>query len=701
MRGFLIPAFQAATTIAAIVRKLEQELAARGLEAPIIVVDDGSTDETASEAEQAGATVVRHTENRGKGAALRTGLQWGREQGLDALVSLDADGQHPEREAVRLLLHQTADDQNTLVLGVRDLGAAGAPRKNRRSNRFSNWVLSLFGGTRLEDTQCGLRRYPIHRTQELASSAPGFAFESDTVLRAARIGMPLEHVPVEVIYPPESERVTHFDSVRDPARIVARVVLTTLAIPHHRWPRRYGRRLFYGLILLALLTLGCHHAALIASRIAPPPISLPDDWSQKAQSREDRETPVRRAGPSVALRRQGIWEVFLTGTAAEIGWAHGTLLRDRMIENERALLSAFRRRVGNPLLRTAILDFAAFRYRKLNRELSPSRQREIAARSLAFQPDPFESLFPTYQRFVYLSTLYDISLSFEHSPLIGCTTFTVSAPHSSTRGPLLARAFDFEVSEVFDKQKAVFFVREEGKIPFASVAWPGLVGIVSGINNEGLAAVVHGARGGPVGRQGEPVVHAVRRVLSEASTTEEAIASFNEGSNLVSHMVVVSDAHGSAAVLERSVGAPATVRVLPERAVVTNHLEGPLAQDPKNQRVLASTSTLHRRARGEAILRQAPETVGPETLLNWLRDRKAVDGTPLPPGDRRAIDALIATHGVIMDTKNRTLWVSRAPRLSGAFVRYDLASLFSAPIPDVSPRKRRATLPADPRRDAF
>ncbi len=668
MLGILIPAYQASASLRGVLVALKQALDQRGLTATILVVDDGSTDGTGEIARDAGATVVTHAENRGKGAALETGLLWYRARGADSVVTLDADGQHPAHEAVSLL---TLDDaEGALVLGVRDLARAQAPRANQCSNRFSNLVLSLFGGRKLQDTQCGLRRYPIAKTLGLGSRRKGFAFESDVVLRAARTGLRIVHVPVEVLYPPLGERVTHFDSIRDPARIVGTVVMTTLLVPHHRPLRRWGRRLIL-LMLATSAALWTGHAAVSwLGRMDPPEIDV-------RRLPLTQEGEMRRVGSSQAIRRNGIWEVFLKGDPQSIGWAHATLLRDRMVANERVLSEALSSSVPQPWARTLVLDLAQFSYRGIDESLSEARRSELAAQALAFVPDPFQGTFPSYQRFVYLNALYDIALSFEHSPLIGCTTFTVSAERSATGGPLLARNFDFEVDDIFDQDKAVFFVEEEGKLPFASVAWPGLVGVLSGLNIAGLGIVVHGARGGPTTTQGVPVVHALRRVLGEARSAEEAVRLLDEQPALVSHLVIVQDQSSAALVVERSVGRPGHVRRLAPVAAVTNHFEGPLAADPKNLRVLRTTSTRERRARADTLVDAATAQITPQDAVAWLRDKQAADGSALPPGDRRAIDAEIATHGVVMDTRAHQLWVSRSPHLSGGFVSYHLDEVFA------------------------
>jgi glycosyltransferase involved in cell wall biosynthesis len=221
----IVPAYDAARTVGRVVSGLVDAWPCRtdGIKA-VIVVDDGSTDATSEAASLAGAIVVRHRSNRGKGAALRTGFELAKRLGAGAAVTVDADEQHPTDEALRLAL--CAEPRAALVLGVRDLVRDGAPKANRFSNGFSNVFLSLFSGRKLNDTQCGLRRYPLPESLELGAKDDGYAFESEFVLRAAHATWHIAEVPVRVHYPPESERTTHFHSARDPAKIVFRLLAT-------------------------------------------------------------------------------------------------------------------------------------------------------------------------------------------------------------------------------------------------------------------------------------------------------------------------------------------------------------------------------------------------------------------------------------------------------------------------------------------
>jgi glycosyltransferase involved in cell wall biosynthesis len=202
----------------------------------LIVVDDGSTDGTVHVARASGVRVVSYRDNRGKGAAIARGLEEASALGYTVALTVDSDGQHPAASAREVF--GASSDPAALVLGIRDLGREGAPRANRFSNGISNFFLSCFTGRRLRDTQCGLRRYPVRETLALGVRAPGYAFEAEVLLRANAAGMPIEERVVHVYYPPEEERVTHFDSVRDPARIVV-TVLSTVAELAARKRRRH------------------------------------------------------------------------------------------------------------------------------------------------------------------------------------------------------------------------------------------------------------------------------------------------------------------------------------------------------------------------------------------------------------------------------------------------------------------------------
>jgi len=215
----IVPAYQAERTLPAVIADLRRAMP--GLANEILVIDDGSTDGTAAVAAATGCQLVSHGKNRGKGAALVTGLATAHARGHEVALTVDADGQHPADEA-RTVLHASSDPE-AFVLGIRELTTAGAPRKNQMSNGISNFFISRFAGRPLLDTQCGLRRYPIAKTLALAPRGEGYDFEAEVLFRAIWAGVPIVEEPIRVLYP--EDRVTHFHVVRDPWRIVRTVVV--------------------------------------------------------------------------------------------------------------------------------------------------------------------------------------------------------------------------------------------------------------------------------------------------------------------------------------------------------------------------------------------------------------------------------------------------------------------------------------------
>lgn len=214
----LIPGYQEGPRIARVV-----EGAARHL--PVVVVDDGSTDDTASRAERAGATVIRQVPNQGKGAALRTGFRYAIEHGAEAVVTLDADGQHDPDEITGFLAAYRSSGPE-LIVGRRDFAAM--PPIRRLSNTVGGVVFSGAVGRRIPDNQSGYRLVGRRlMTALLDSREDGFAFEVEMIARAIALDLPIAWVPIRTIYAGEPSHIrpwAHFTSFLRAARAARRIV---------------------------------------------------------------------------------------------------------------------------------------------------------------------------------------------------------------------------------------------------------------------------------------------------------------------------------------------------------------------------------------------------------------------------------------------------------------------------------------------
>ncbi len=209
----VIPAYRAAATVGDVVR------GARAHCARVVVVDDGSDDDTGRHARAAGAEVRRHPANAGKGAAIVTGLRALEAAGVGRAVTLDADGQHLASQIPALLAASDAVP-GAIVVGARRKQGQTIARLNRFGNWMADRLLRAIAGRTLPDTQSGFRVYPVAATLALGVRGARYDFETEVLLRAARCGMPLLGVPVEVYYPPVAERVSHFRPGRDTLRII-------------------------------------------------------------------------------------------------------------------------------------------------------------------------------------------------------------------------------------------------------------------------------------------------------------------------------------------------------------------------------------------------------------------------------------------------------------------------------------------------
>jgi hypothetical protein len=445
---------------------------------------------------------------------------------------------------------------------------------------------------------------------------------------------------------------------------------------------------------VALLPLLAHALVLAATAMSAPDVPPPAGAVRRAGDGAGR----REYETAWARRRGAITEVRLAGDPIALGHAHARLLYEDQVAIETQMHEAFARYVPLAPARWLLVDLARLRFRNLDAAMGEERRREIAAHAAGFAPDPFGAWMPTYQRFVFLEALYDVMLAFERSPLVGCSSFVLGAGATRAEQTLLGRNFDLEGPSALDARKAVFLVHEDGRVPYATVSWPGFVGAATGMNAAGLAVVVHGARAGEPRPRGEPVAHTVRELLGRARTSAEAIDMLAGREPMVTHMLLVADATGDAAVVERVPGAaPFVRRGAPATLGLTNHLEGPHASDAKNQRVLAETSTLPRRRRLDELLSAVASARDGDVAraVSMLRDKHGPSGAVLPLGHRHALDALLATHSVVANTVTRDLWVSEGPHAAGRFVRFDLDRLLDPRYEptDVEPIE---TIDADP-----
>lgn len=240
----VIPTYQNAKTLLKVVADVHRVVDT------VLVVNDGSNDGTAALLDKATGNerpekVLTHPKNCGKGAALKTGLTYARQQGFRYAMTVDADGQH-RADDIPALLKAVEEEPDALAIGSRGLKHENMPAKSTFANRFSNFWFALQTLQRLPDTQSGLRVYPLRRLHGLRWMSTRYEAELTLLVFSAWAGVKLLPVPVSVYYPPRDQRVTHFRPGRDFTRISVLNTLLCFLMVVYGWPRIFCRQIARG-----------------------------------------------------------------------------------------------------------------------------------------------------------------------------------------------------------------------------------------------------------------------------------------------------------------------------------------------------------------------------------------------------------------------------------------------------------------------
>jgi len=169
----------------------------------VVVVDDGSTDCTAEKAKLAGAIVLSQPQNMGKGMALMRGFQYAQEQGIDYIITLDADGQHPPKHIPQFIAQ--LNKGYGVVVGSRMADLSKMPIERRFSNLLTSFVISLVAGQYIADSQNGYRGIATEVVRGLSFTRRGFEMETELLFKAVRRGFRIGSAPIDTVYTGEEQ----------------------------------------------------------------------------------------------------------------------------------------------------------------------------------------------------------------------------------------------------------------------------------------------------------------------------------------------------------------------------------------------------------------------------------------------------------------------------------------------------------------
>lgn len=380
---------------------------------------------------------------------------------------------------------------------------------------------------------------------------------------------------------------------------------------------------------------------------------------------------------SLLKNKQGIWELYVEGDPLEIGLTTGALSDSLLKKQEQIFFGRIEDIVPSKFQQKLLRNFLKWYNRKLYLNVPNEYQTEIYGVSQYTSQD-FNNIAPQYQRSLYLHAAHDIGHALQDLALVGCSSFAAWGEKSEDGDLILGRNFDFYVNDAFAENKIVAFINPKEGYPFMTVTWAGMVGTVSGMNKEGLTVTINAGKSKIPIIAKTPISILTREILQHAKNIEEAVAIAKKRQLFVSESIMVGSAHDNKAVL---------IEVSPEKMdvfdvansdqlICSNHFQSDaFKNDERNLSQIANSHSKYRYDRMQELFSENPK-INPKIASDILRNKDGLQNIALGYGNEKALNQLMAHHGIIFKPKEKLVWVSANPYQLGEFVCYNLDSIF-------------------------
>lgn len=376
--------------------------------------------------------------------------------------------------------------------------------------------------------------------------------------------------------------------------------------------------------------------------------------------------------------KQQIWELYIKGNPLQLGYNNGALTQNLMQKQEEIFFSKVEGFVPSKFKQKLLRGFLKWYNRKMYLNVREDFQAELYGLS-QYSSNKYNFIAPKYLRSLYLHGAHDIGHAMQDLMVVGCTSLAVWNENTEDGDLLIGRNFDFYVGDDFAKNKLIEFVEPENGIPYLSVSWPGMIGVVSGMNKEGITVTINAGKSKVPLTAKTPISLVTREILQYATTIDEAIAIAKKRKVFVSESILVGSANDKKAVI---------IEVSPKnfgvyevqnssKVFCTNHFQSDAYKDDKrNQKQILESHSEYRYEKLQELL-QENKKLNPEKMASILRDKSGLKDKKIGFGNEKAINQLLAHHAVIFSPQKKLVWVSSNPYQLGEFVCYDLNEIFS------------------------
>ena len=375
---------------------------------------------------------------------------------------------------------------------------------------------------------------------------------------------------------------------------------------------------------------------------------------------------------------QGQWELYVSGDPYHRGLVTGALTEELFQYQETAFFGKVETLVPSKFKQYLLRKILAWYNRKMYLYIPEEYKAEILGLS-KYAGDTYDEIASPYMRVLYLHGAHDIGHAMQDLALVGCSSFAVWGDKTDDGSLLIGRNFDFYAGDDFSKNKIIEFVSPTDGYKFMSVTWAGMIGVTSGMNEQGLTVTINAGKSDIPWVAKTPISIVTREILQYASNIEDAIAIAKKRAVFVSESIFVGSANDKKAVLIET--SPENFGVYEventDQLICTNHFQSEAyANDERNTEHIQDSHSQYRYERLEELLSEHT-VVTPQIAAGILRNTKGLNNATIGYGNEKALNQLLAHHAIIFKPEQRLVWVSSNPYQLGAFVAYDLNKVFA------------------------
>ncbi|HLV45675.1 MAG TPA: C45 family peptidase [Flavobacterium sp.] len=426
---------------------------------------------------------------------------------------------------------------------------------------------------------------------------------------------------------------------------------------------------FYLFIVCAFCSCG------IAKSVHHQPIT--EKYKQEIPKVIKHSDSLFSSGENFLIHNQfGQWELYVSGDPLERGLTMGALYEPLYHYQEDVFFGKVKELVPSKFKQSLLRQFLKWYNRKMYLYIPEEYKTEIYGVS-RYATDEYDYIASKYLRNIYLHGAHDIGHAMQDLALVGCSSVALWNDKTEDGKLLLGRNFDFYAGDDFAKNKIIAFVKPDEGYPFATVTWAGMIGVVSGMNNQGLTITMNAGKSDMPLVAKTPISIVAREILQYASTIDEAVEIAKNKEVFVSESLMISSAKDRKAVLIEMSPANFGVFEADNELVCTNHFRSEAYKDDKNNQLhIKESHSQYRMEKIEEILSEQPK-MNPKKVANLLRNREGLEHEKIGFGNEKALNQLLALHSVIFQPEDLLMWVSSNPYQLGEFVAYDLHDIFS------------------------